>query len=119
MGSGISGGGITKGKNWLNKHVKEHKLWWQMSSKICTMDAQGHICKYELEVSSSTPLGLWLEMLVNRLLPTGHQVVGDGRAAGNRSHEACFCSASVYFQVIQTDFCLCSCLSQDGQQPGQ
>lgn len=75
MGSGISGGDITKGKNWLNKHVKEHKLRWQMSSKICTMDAQGHICKYELEVSSSTPLGLRLEMLVNRLLPTGHQVV--------------------------------------------
>lgn len=68
MGSGISGGGITKGKNWLNKHVKEHKLQWQMSSRICTMDAQGHMCKCKLEVSSGTPLGLQLEMLVKQLL---------------------------------------------------
>ena len=68
MGSGVSGGGITKGKNWLNKHVKKHKLQWQMSSRICTMDAQVHICKYELEVSSSAPLGLQLEMLVKQLI---------------------------------------------------
>lgn len=89
-----------------------------MSSKICTMDAQGHICKYELEVSSGTPLGLRLEMLVNRLLPTGHQVV---EMAVQQVTEATKPVSSLSFsllQVIQTDFCPCSCLSQDGQQPG-